>query len=58
LLSAQGRLLAAFSPYRSDADARTRALVTPFLHNTDTPYDQALERPGPGIEIWRIGATN
>jgi hypothetical protein len=56
-LVAEGRLLAAFSPWRADIDARTRALVTPFLHNTDTPYDRALERPGPGIEVWSLGRT-
>jgi hypothetical protein len=59
-LRARGRLLAEFSPWRLEsandgADARARALVAPFLHNTDTPYDRALERPGPGIEVWAIG---
>lgn len=54
MLAAEGRLLAEFSPYRADSDARTRARVAPFLHNTDTPYDPALERPGPGIEIWSV----
>lgn len=53
-LAARGRLVAAFAPWRADADSRSRALVTPFLHNTDTPYDRALERPGPGIELWAL----
>jgi hypothetical protein len=57
-LVADGHLLAAFSPWRPAIDARTRALVTPFLHNTDTPYDRALERPGPGIEVWSLGTSN
>jgi hypothetical protein len=48
------RLLATFSPYQAGADAATRARVAPFLHNTDTPYDPALERPGPGIEVWQV----
>jgi hypothetical protein len=49
-----GRLIATFSPYRSDADAGRRSAVAPFLHNTDGRLDDALERPGPIIEIWRI----
>ena len=53
-LAAGGRLVAVFSPYRSDADAGRRAAVAPFLHNTDARLDPALERPGPVIEIWRI----
>jgi hypothetical protein len=54
MLSGRGRLVASFSPYRPDADSRTRARVAPFLHNTDTPYDRALERPGPGLELWAL----
>lgn len=53
-LARHGRGLAAFTPYRAEADAQARARVAPFLHNTDTPYDPALERPGPGVEVWRI----
>jgi len=53
-LEREGRLLATISPYRAGADAATRARVAPFLHNTDTPYDPALERPGPGIEVWQV----
>jgi hypothetical protein len=50
----EGRLLTTISPYHAGADAATRARVAPFLHNTDTPYDPALERPGPGIEVWQV----
>jgi hypothetical protein len=53
-LTREGRLLTAISPYGADADAATRARVAPFLHNTDTPYDPALDRPGPGIEVWQL----
>ncbi len=54
VLVAQGTLLEAVWPYRPDAGPEARARVAPFLHNTDTPYDPALERPGPGIEIWKL----
>jgi hypothetical protein len=50
----EGHLLTTISPYQAGADAATRARVAPFLHNTDTPYDPALERPGPGIEVWQV----
>ncbi len=53
-LAKTARLLATFSPYKAGADAATRARVAPFLHNTDTPDDPALERPGPGIEVWQV----
>jgi hypothetical protein len=53
-LMREGRLLTTISPYHEGADAATRARVAPFLHNTDTPYDPALERPGPGIEVWQV----
>lgn len=53
-LARHGREVVAFTPYRAEADAQARARVAPFLHNTDTPYDPALERPGPGVEVWRI----
>jgi hypothetical protein len=54
LLQQRARLVATFSPYRPEADARTRAVVPPFQHNTDTPYHVALARPGPGIEVWEL----
>ena len=53
-LAARGRLIAAFSPYRPDVPAAERAGIEPFLHNTDTRIDDALERPGPPLEIWQI----
>ena len=46
--------VAAFSPYRAEATGTDRARVAPFLHNTDTPWHPALERPGPGLEIWKL----
>ena len=52
LLEVRGWRLAQVSPYRDDASAGRR--VRPFLHNTDTPLDPALERPGPVLEIWRL----
>jgi hypothetical protein len=53
-LAREGRLLTTISPYGAGTDAATRARVAPFLHNTDTPYDPALDRPGPGIEVWQV----
>lgn len=53
-LASGGRIVATFSPYRSDMDQGRQARVPPFLHNTDARLDPALERPGPVIEIWRI----
>lgn len=55
-LRQQGRLLASVWPYAAEADQAARARVAPFLHNTDTPFDPALERPGPGIEVWQVPA--
>jgi hypothetical protein len=49
----EGRLIAAFSPYRRGA-ASDNPNVPPFLHNTDARIDPTLDRPGPTIEIWRI----
>lgn len=53
-LSRRGRLVAAFSPYRAGTPATERARIEPFLHNTDTRIDGALERPGPPLEIWQL----
>jgi hypothetical protein len=53
LLTAATRV-ATFSPYRAEATGTDRARVAPFLHNTDTPWHPALERPGPGLEIWKL----
>jgi len=57
-LASGGRLVATFSPYRSDVDSGRLAVVPPFLHNTDARLDPALERPGPVIEIWKIWRTD
>ena len=53
-LAGRGRLIAAFSPYRPDVPAAERAEIDPFLHNTDTRIADALERPGPPLEIWQL----
>ena len=53
LLAAATRV-ATVSPYRADATDADRARVAPFLHNTDTPWNPVLERPGPGLEIWKL----
>lgn len=56
LVAALGReavRLAVFSPYRDDGGS-TRGRPAPFIHNTDTPIDAALARPGPVVEVWRI----
>ncbi len=53
-LSREGRRIAAFSPYRPGTSEAEQARIDPFLHNTDTRIDDALERPGPMLEIWRL----
>ncbi len=53
-LTREARQVAVFSPYRPDTSAAEQARVEPFLHNTDTPIDGALERPGPMLEIWEL----
>lgn len=53
-LSRRGRLVAAFTPYRKGLSEAERARIEPFLHNTDTRIDDALERPGPPLEIWQL----
>jgi hypothetical protein len=30
------------------------AAVEPYLHNTDARIREALERPGPIVEIWQL----
>ena len=55
-LQRRGRLIAEFSPSRLEIPADERARIEPFLHNTDTRIDDALERPGPPLEIWQIDA--
>lgn len=46
--------LATFSPYRRDLAPGAAARVEPFLHNTDAQVHEALERPGPMMEIWEL----
>jgi hypothetical protein len=53
-LAREGRQLAVFSPYRADVTAADAGRIEPFLHNTDTPVDAALERPGPLVELWEL----
>lgn len=52
----EARRLATFSPYRGDLapGVGIAAGVEPFLHNTDAQVHEALERPGPVIEIWKL----
>ncbi len=56
-LAREGRLVAAFSPYRPGVSEAEQARIDPFLHNTDTRIDDALERPGPPLEIWQLDRT-
>jgi 4-amino-4-deoxy-L-arabinose transferase-like glycosyltransferase len=53
-LAREGRRIAAFSPYKPGATEAEQARIDPFLHNTDTSIDEALERPGPTLEIWEL----
>jgi hypothetical protein len=53
-LERRARLVATFSPYRSDADPVAQAATPPFLHNTDVRLGPALERPGPIVDVWRL----
>jgi hypothetical protein len=57
-LAQHGRLIAEFSPYRAGAADAERARIDPFLHNTDTRIDAALERPGPPLEIWQLNGPD
>jgi hypothetical protein len=53
-LAREGRRLATVQPYRPGTSETDAAAIEPFLHNTDTRIDAALERPGPVLEIWQI----
>jgi hypothetical protein len=53
-LVAAATRVATVTPYGAEASDADRARVAPFLHNTDTPWHPALERPGPGLEIWKL----
>lgn len=53
-LAREGRRIASFTPYRPEATAAERAEVAPYLHNTAARIEHALQRPGPGVDIWDI----
>lgn len=53
-LARDARRTAVFSPYRPGTSEAQQARIEPFLHNTDTSIDGALERPGPVLEIWEL----
>ncbi|HEV3484882.1 MAG TPA: hypothetical protein VG106_05710, partial [Vicinamibacterales bacterium] len=53
-LTRGGRRIATFSPYRPGIAEVEQARIEPFLHNTDARIDDALERPGPVVEIWQL----
>ena len=55
-LAHEGRRVASFSPYRPGLSDAEQARIDPFLHNTDTRIDDALERPGPPLEIWQLSS--
>ena len=52
-LDRQATLVCEASPYR-DGSRSTAGRASPFLHNTDTPIDRALARPGPVVQVWRL----
>ncbi len=54
-LQREAHLLATFSPYRADVGPNRRSAVAPFFHNTADRIDPGLARPGPTVEVWRIG---
>ena len=56
-LAREGRRIAAFSPYRPGVSEAEQAQIEPFLHNTDARIADALERPGPPLEIWQLHAA-
>jgi hypothetical protein len=53
-LERHGRLIAVFTPFDPGVPEPERSRIEPFLHNTDTRIDDALERPGPPLEIWQL----
>jgi hypothetical protein len=57
-LARRARLIAVFSPYRPGTSEARQARIEPFLHNTDTRIDDALERPGPPLEIWQLNGPH
>ena len=57
-LAREGRRIAVFSPYRADASDAERQRTEPFLHNTDSRIEDALQRPGPPVEIWQLNGSS
>lgn len=57
VLTREGTRMAAFSPYRAGIAESEWRLIDPFLHNTDTGIHDALERPGPVVEIWKLAES-
>jgi hypothetical protein len=53
-LAREGRRIAVFSPFRRGVSDAEQTRIDPFLHNTDARIDNALERPGPRLEIWQL----
>lgn len=56
-LAREGRRIAVFSPYRPWVAGPERDRIDPFLHNTDARIADALERPGPPLEIWQLDGS-
>jgi hypothetical protein len=56
-LARDARRVAVFSPFRPGVDPGRQARIDPFLHNTDARIDEALERPGPLVEIWQLNGS-
>lgn len=56
-LASEGRRVAVFSPFRAGVPPDRQARTEPFLHNTDARIDEALERPGPVVEIWQLNGS-
>jgi hypothetical protein len=53
-LAREARRIAVFSPYKPDTSEAEQTRTDPFLHNTDARIVDALERPGPSVEIWQL----
>jgi hypothetical protein len=49
----QATLVCEASPY-PDGSRSTAGRASPFLHNTDTPIDRSLARPGPVVQLWQL----
>jgi hypothetical protein len=56
-LAREGRRIAVFTPFKPDVSEAERTRIDPFLHNTDARIGDALERPGPSLEIWQLNES-